>query len=488
MVWKTLSGIAVFVLILLAVLAAKALRLGPPRLPEVSATNDVGVDPDAPARLAEAIRYRTISHGTDAPVEEQAMLGFHQFLERSFPKVHVSLKRETVSAFSLLYTWEGSDPSLKPILLAAHMDVVPVEPETEDNWTHPPFAGVIADGFIWGRGALDMKQSLMGILEAVEILLGEGFTPRRTVYLAFGHDEEIGGSNGAAKIVELLEQRRVRLEFTLDEGLVVTHGILPGVARPAALIGVAEKGLMTLELTAQGEGGHASMPPRTTAVGKLGQALHRLAANPMPAALKSPVAEMFEHLGPEMPFMTRVVLANRWLLEPLLLGRLEAAAATNALIRTTIAPTIVGGGSKENVLPTVATAILNVRILQGDSIESVIEHVQATINDAEVTVRQVGNEPSEPSQISDIGSSSFAVLRSTVHQVFPDATVAPGLLIGRTDSRHYAGIADNSYRFLPMRLTREDLKRIHGTDERVAVDNYAEIIRFYIQLLRNAGS
>jgi len=397
------------------------------------------------------------------------------------------LKREIVNDYSLLYRWQGSDPSLKPILLNAHTDVVPVEPNTEADWTHSPFSGTIADGFIWGRGAMDMKASLMGILEAIEYLITQSFVPARTVYLAFSHDEEAGGSNGTAKIAELLEGRGVRLNYTLDEGLVITHGIVPGLAKPAALVGLAEKGAVVLELSTRAKGGHSSMPPVSTAVGKLGRAIHRLETNQMPARLDSPVTDMFAYLAPEMPFAWRVVFANRWLFNPWLVPRLEEIQATNALVRTTTAPTVIQGGVKSNVLPSSARAVVDFRILPGDTVTSVIEHVRATIDDPDITIRQMGREPSEPSPVSRVAASSFTALRKTIHQVFPDVVVAPGLVIGRTDSRRYAKLADNSYRFLPMRLAPEDLKRIHGIDERIAVENYIEIIRFYVQVLHNTA-
>ncbi|MFQ6019099.1 MAG: M20 family peptidase [Kiloniellaceae bacterium] len=485
---KIILGIAGLVVILLVVLAVNTLRIGPPPLPEIPPAEDIAIDKDAAAkRLAQSVRFRTVSHGPNDPIAEEAFHGLRDFLARSFPRVHKTLKREIINDYSLLYTWEGNDPKLKPILLAAHLDVVPVEPGTEGKWTHPPFSGAIADGFVWGRGTMDMKLSVVGILEAVEYLLGQGFALKRTVYLAFGHDEEIGGAGGAARIAKLLAQRGVRLHFTLDEGLAVTHGIVPGVERPVALIGVAEKGYLTLELTARAKGGHSSMPPRGTAIGKLVRAIHRLGTNRMPAALGVPVSSMFEYLLPEITVARRVILANRWLFEPLILSRLEEKPATNALIRTTTAPTILRAGVKENVLPSEAKGLVNFRILPGDSILSVMEHVRDRIDDADVTVRQIGSEPSEPSPVSNIDSASFAALRKTVHQVYPDAVVAPGLVPGRTDSRRYVRLADNSYRFLPMRLGRKDLKRIHGTDERISVETYAEIIRFYIQLLRNTA-
>jgi carboxypeptidase PM20D1 len=480
-------GIAIggLVLALLLVIAfntlwleSRQLRVAPAKVPDIDA-------PAAARRLAKALRFQTISYGPEARVEAEAFLGLHAHLATSYPKIHATLEREVLSDYSLLYRWQGSDPSLKPILLNAHMDVVPVEPGTEARWTHPPFSGAIADGFIWGRGTLDMKVSLTGILEAIEHLLAQDFTPARTVYLAFSHDEEAGGSRGTAMIARLLEERDIRLLFTLDEGMAITHGIVPGVEKPAALVGLAEKGQVSLELTAHAKGGHSSMPPVSTAAGKLGRALYRLETNQMPSRLESPTVDMFAYLAPEMPFARRIALANLWLFEPWLISRLEDTPAVNALIRTTTAPTIIQGGVKSNVLPSEARAVVNFRILPGDTVASVIEHVHATIDDQDVTVRRVGNEPSDPTPVSDSQAESFTALRKTIHQVFPDVVVAPGLVIGRTDSRRYVKVAENSYRFLPMRLGREDLKRIHGTDERISVNNYLEIVRFYIQLLRN---
>ena len=512
MVLKILSGTAALIATLLAVIVINTMRIGPPPLGEFPTAGEIAIDEDgAVRRLAQAVQFRTVSRGPQAPPAQEELRGLYDFLARSYPMVHATLTRETVNEYSLLYTWTGSDPSLKPILLAAHMDVVPVEPETGADWTHPPFAGTVADGFIWGRGTMDMKQSLMAILEAVEFLLENGVIPKRTVYLAFGHDEEVGGTNGAARIARLLESRGIELDFTLDEGLVITNGIIPGVSRPAALIGLAEKGRVTLEMTFKGSGGHSSLPPLSTIVGKLGGAIARLESNQMPARLRSPTTEMFRYLAPEMPVHLRAAIANWWLLGPLVMSRLESSPPTNALVRTTTAPTVIRGGFKSNARPQKASAIVDFRILPGETVENVIEHVRSAVAErdiwilpgesvegveehertvfacCDVAIRQTGGEPSEPSRVSDIDSASFTALRMTALQIFPDAVVAPGLLIGRTDSRRYADFADNSYRFIPMRLARSDLVRIHGTDERIAVENYTEIIRFYVQLLRNTA-
>jgi carboxypeptidase PM20D1 len=366
------------------------------------------------------------------------------------------------------------------------MDVVPVEPGTEDDWSFPPFEGRIANGYVWGRGTLDDKVRVLGILEAVEILLSQQFRPRRTVYLAFGHDEEVGGLQGASKIASLLRSRGVQLEYVLDEGGVITHGIIPGVPKPVALVGIAEKGYLSVELTVEGQGGHSSMPPRHTPVGVLSTAIHNLERNQFPVELRGASRKLFDYLAPEMPFSRKLVFANLWLLEWLVKCQLSASPETNALIRTTIAATMFEGSSKENVLPPMARAVVNFRILPGDRIDTVIDHVRRSVNNPQVTIRPLAFV-SEPSRLSDTDSSIFRMLQQTIHEVFPEVVVAPSLVVGITDSRHYAELSTNIYRFSPIRMRKEDLSRIHGTNERIPVENYDQLIRFYVQLIHNSA-
>lgn len=451
----------------------------------VAPIEPLAIDDGAPARLARAIRFRTLSHEDPASFDGAPFLALHGFLETAYPRTHQALRREAVNDFSLLYTWPGSAPELAPVVLLAHLDVVPVEPGAKERWSHGAFAGDIAEGFVWGRGSLDDKVSVLGILEAAEHLLARGFKPRRTVLFAFGHDEEVGGGEGAAKIAALLAKRGGGALFTLDEGLVITEGLMPGVARPVALIGLAEKGYVSLELIARAPGGHSSMPPARTATGALAAALHALDENPMAARIEGAAAEMFAFVAPEMAPPLNLVFANRWLLGPVIEMQLGSQPATNALIRTTSATTIIEAGIKENVLPSEARAVVNFRILPGDSIAAVVAHAREVIDDEGVEVRARPGD--EPSRLSDANSASFATLHRTVREVFPEAVVAPGLVLAGTDSKHYAPIAQASYRFLPIRLGPDDLKRIHGTDERVAIDNYLEIIRFYARLIENAA-
>jgi carboxypeptidase PM20D1 len=448
----------------------------------------IAVDADgAAARLSRAIQFKTISNQDPAQLDGAAFEGFRAFLDEAYPKVHAALTREIVAGNSMLYTWKGSDPALAPILLLAHYDVVPVEPGTESKWTHPPFSGDVADGFVWGRGAIDFKCGVTGLLEAVEGLLSQGFQPKRSVYLAFGHDEELGGLNGAANVAALLKERGVKAEFSLDEGMAITDGIVPGVVGPLALIGLAEKGYVTLELTAKGKGGHSSNPPPQTTIGILASAIARLEGHPMPAHLEGPVRRMLETAGPEMRFPMNVIMANLWLFGPVVKWQLASQPAPNATLRTTTAPTIIEGGTKENVLPATARAVVNFRILPGDTVDSVLEHTRRVVHDGRVEIGILSQkEAVNPSPVADIGSPSYALLCQSVRQVSPEAVVAPSLTLGATDSKNYYGVVKNLYRLEPLVMNTEDLARIHGANERVAIDNYTRLIQIYAQVIRNA--
>ena len=437
-------------------------------------------------RLAGSVRLATVSR-SDAPESSSAALdALKQHLAACFPKVHATLHREIVGGHSLLFTWTGTGPAEEAVLLAAHMDVVPVEPGTDANWHRPPFSGDVADGFIWGRGTLDDKLSVMAILEAVEMLVAQGYQPRTSLLLAFGHDEEIGGRNGAAQIAALLKTRGTRLSYVLDEGSVITVGIVPGIKRPVALVGVAEKGFASIELSAVSPGGHSSMPPPQTAIGIVAAAVKAVEDNPMPAELAGPAALLFDRLGPEMPLLLRLPLANRWLFGRLIESRLAAAPTTNALIRTTAAATIFQAGIKENVLPERARAVVNFRIKPADSVDAVLAHVKHVVNDARVQINPLDPAAAiSASPESSTNSRGFTTIERTIRQVFPDAFVAPSLVVAGTDSRHYQSLARDVYRFTPMVLGQSDLARLHGTNERISVEGYRDCVRFYVQLLIN---
>ena len=488
MIKRGLLGLLALLLVLAVVLVVNTLRQGS-RQVVVPALPTMAVDKAAVAEsLAVALRAKTVSGLLDPAGTAAEFEVLHAHLRSRYPLVHAGLAREVIGAHSLLYTWRGSDAQARPMALLAHQDVVPIAPGTEALWKKPPFAGLVEDGMVWGRGALDNKSNVITQLEAVEALLKAGFMPRRTVYLVFGHDEEVGGRGGAVAVVALLQQRGVKLEFVLDEGMAVTEGILPGVAQPIALIGLAEKGAVSLRLAAQAAPGHSSMPPAPghSAIGMLSAALVRLDQHRLPGGIHGAAAELFASVAPELPFAQRLAMSNLWLFRPLVERLLEKGAATNAMMRSTTALTIVNAGNKENVLPGRAEAVANFRILPGDTVASVTAHVKRVIADERIEVSPLGT-PVEASALSSTGAESYRLLERTVREVFPDAMVAPGLVLQGTDSRHFGTVAEQVYRFMPIRFKPEDLPRLHGTDERIAVDQLADMVRFYHRLLSQAA-
>lgn len=451
-----------------------------PTIPEVDAEH-------AARALSRAVALPTISSDGSAE-REVAMLGLHHRLQEDFPRVHQALTREVIGDLSLLYHWEGSDPSAEPVLLLAHLDVVPIEPGTQGDWTHPPFSGAIADGFVWGRGAIDDKASAVAILYAIERLLEEGFTPRRTVVIAMGHDEEVGGHRGAAVLAATLEDRGEHFAFLLDEGGALVDGAIPGLPRPAAMVGIAEKGYASLVLSVSGEGGHSSMPPSTVAIQRLAAAVERLHDEPMDARLDGPTATMVDHLAPHMGFGMRIGLANRWLLDPLIVRLMTTEPPSHASVRTTLVPTMLDAGVAPNVLAQRAEVVLNSRILPGDTVQDVIDHVREVVDDPQMEVRCLRDEECrEPTTVADIEGEGFELVRRAIVHTFPEAVVIPNLVVGGTDARHYQRVAPDAFRFLPIRMTNEDRERLHGTDERMSVEGYGDAVRFYETLLTLAA-
>jgi carboxypeptidase PM20D1 len=359
-------------------------------------------------------------------------------------------------------------------VLLGHLDVVPAGPETEGTWTHPPFAGAVTDSHLIGRGAIDDKGSVNAILEAVTSLMEGGFAPTRTVMLCFGHDEESGGSTGAGAMVERLIDRNVRAHLVLDEGGFVTEGVLPLTRRPLALVGVAEKGYMDVELTAGADPGHSSVPPGRTAIGALAAAVAALVENQAPARPEFQ-REFFEAVSMAAGRTNRALIKRipRLPGSARLLGR---RATTNALIRTTTAPTMIEGGVKSNVLPATARAVVNFRLLPGDTRDATVERIEDIVGGGiEVGVL----DGWEASRVSSTDAEQFRTVREVVGEVFADAVVAPWTVVGATDARYYSAISDHVLRFLPFRLNESELTGFHGIDERVRLDAGTEATGFY---------
>jgi carboxypeptidase PM20D1 len=441
------------------------------------------VDDSYLRHLAEAIAFETVTFEEPAGGDEsRAFDEFHTFLAATYPRTWQELAVETVEGHSLLLTWTGSNSDAGAIVLMAHQDVVPVEPETRAAWSKPPFAGERTATHLVGRGALDDKGSLIGILEAVEGLLIDGFRPARTVHLAFTHDEETTRGVGSAAMAKVLEERRVRALFVLDEGGFVTEGLVPMTRRPVALLGIAEKGYVDLELSATGTPGHSSQPPRHTAVGLVARAIARLEDAPMPARLELVRALLGASSKAASP-AGRTALRILPRLGPVSRGVLSRRQTTNASIRTTTAATIVEGGVKANVLPSTARAIVNFRLIPGDTVEAVLKHVRRVVG-RDVDLRVV--RAVEASPVSDPESEGYRLVAGTVVETFPDAVVAPWVVIGATDGRYFAGVSDTVLRFTPFRANPDEVNGFHGVDERIRLEDADDVVRFYRRLIEQA--
>ncbi|MDZ7628324.1 MAG: M20/M25/M40 family metallo-hydrolase [Parvularculaceae bacterium] len=435
------------------------------------------------ARLAEAIRFATISHGDGRAPEAAAFEGFAAFLTQRYPAAHSAMTREQVG-HSLLYRWPGTGADA-PVAFLAHLDVVPVEPGTQDQWTYPPFEGVVADGFVWGRGAMDDKGHLIALMEAAEQLAASGFRPSRDIYFLFGHDEEIGGPEGATAMRRLLDERGVRFEWTLDEGSGLVAGIIPRIDSPIALIAVAEKGSITLKFTATAPGGHSSAPGKDTAVSLVARAVVAVNDHPYPLVIDSGMAAFLKAVAPQLSFGERVLLANLWLTGPIVAQSLGKSPTTAAALRTTTAPTIIDGGVKANILPQTASAVVNYRIHPRDSVASVMARATALIGDPRVSVESQGG--AEPSPVSSSTSDGYRAMAETTAEIFGPLPIAPFLTLQGTDTRHYVGAADGHYRFTPFIYEPDDLRRIHGTDERVRIGDIVRGAAWYEALIRRVA-
>ena len=443
------------------------------------------VAPNAMQKLAGAITYKTVSAAAPGTTDAHPFLGLHQYLQDAFPALHNQLQKKVISKYSLLYTWPGKDPALKPVLLSAHLDVVPVEEATKDQWEHQPFKGIVRDGYIWGRGSMDDKYRVVAMMEAVEQLVLEGYQPERTLYLAFGHDEETGGESGAGEIGAYLQAQGVQLEAVFDEGLAVADKIVPGIAEPVAFVGTAAKGNLNLLLSVNGEGGHSSVPPKDSPIYILSAAINRLHNHPFEPRMTPTTRETVELLADKIGGKYRFAMRHYGLFKGRVLKKLTRDQATDALVRTQMAPTILEAGEKDNVMPRLATAVLNVRILTGETQQTVLAHVLKTIDDERVQV-EVSGLYTPPSPVTSTDSWTYKALSHAIRETFPEVTaVVPALFPGSTDSRHYSGLTGNIYRFAPQVVTRQSAKLVHNVNERLSVEVFGKCIVFYNHLIRS---
>jgi len=475
---KILKFLGAALLIVIAVVLFKTFTFKSKQL-DIAATPAPDHTPEQLEHFLGAIKFKTISYNDVSMLDTTQFYGFHRYLKTTYPLIHEKLILKNVADYSLLYKWEGSDASLAPYVLMAHQDVVPIEEASRSLWTVDPFEGVVKQDSIWGRGACDNKINLVGIMETVEKLLKEGFQPKRTIYLAFGHDEEVGGTGALALAAELRSQN-VQAELVLDEGGIVTTDKVPGMTKPVALIGTSEKGYLSLELKVEKNGGHSSMPEKETALDILMKAVVTLREHPFKAGFTPSTVGFIDHVGPEMPFLQKMVFANTWLFKSVVIGIYESSPGGNALVRTTTVPTIVHAGIKDNVVPTSVTAVVNFRLLPGDSSARVIREVKEKINDDRVRVTPFGEFISEPTDITSTDGPGYKLVEETVHKTFAETVTAPFMMIGGTDSRHMEGVSKNIIKFSPM----IDPVGFHGIDERVSLQSYEDTLWFFETLLR----
>jgi len=438
--------------------------------------------------LSRAIQFKTISFedsDLENKIDYSQFLGLHEYLKTTFPLVHAAMERTVINQYSLVYKWQGSDEAQKPYLLTAHMDVVPT-PEPE-KWSVDPFAGTIKDGYVWGRGTIDDKQGVLGWLEAAEALLQSGFKPRRTVYFAFGHDEERSGTQGAANIAKWFAENvgpRDIFEFMMDEGLFIIDGAVPGHKKPVAFVCVAEKGYLSLKLTVEKEPGHSAAPPAETAIGILAGAVKRIEDSPHEAHFDGPAHDLFGSIRSGFGGAFRFIFSNLWLFEPLLRRLLASKPPTASMVRTTTALTIFKAGMKDNVIPASASAIVNHRIHPRDTIDKVIAWDKKVIADDRVKVEVLGH-CIEPAPMSSPSHPAFGVIRDSIHRVFKGAcSVAPGLFVAASDSKYYWNLTPQIFRFNPICLRSDEVNMFHGFNERIAIDNYCELVYFCTEVIR----
>ena len=473
--------------IFLALLAIALFRTFTHTAPDTEAIEgeDISINgAKASQNLAASIRFKTISYQDEEQFPQQEFNNFIKWAEATYPEFHKVMELDQLE-HSLLFKWQGSDANLAPILFEGHHDVVPIIPGTENLWQEKPFAGVISNNRIWGRGALDDKSGVIGLMEAATHLIKNNFKPKRTVYFSFGHDEEIGGS-GAALITEKLSKEGVQLLWSLGEGSFVNKGFFPGIDKFIAPINVAEKGSANIMIIAKAKGGHSSTPPKRTAVTILAESLVKLEKEPLPGSLEGLSAAMFNEVSKYMPFGYRFLFANRWLFGGVLDSQLSSTPVINAMIRTTTAPTMLNGSVKSNVLPIEATALINFRLHPRDTTESVTNHVRSVVESNDVEVRFLGGR--EASEISSWDSPGFKIVSSALEKVYGEIIPVPGLMIAASDTRHYSKVADNSFRFNPFFIVPEDMIGIHGTNESIEIDSFVAGIKTYVEIIREGSS
>lgn len=475
---KLFKVIAILLLLIVVVVLFKtfSFKSKQMRLPQA---NHLILNDSCVQRFQKAIQYKTISFDDANLMDSSAFKGFQTFLFESYPLVFSKMEVEKVNTFSLILHWKGKSTTKKPIILMAHQDVVPIEEATKNKWTAEPFSGEVKDGYIYGRGVIDDKGSLIALLESAEILLKKGFTPNADIYFVFGHDEEVMGLKGAKTIAQLFKSRKIEPAYVLDEGGIITEYKVPGLNKTAAVVGIAEKGYQTLQLKINIPGGHSSMPEEKTAIDELAKAVIKLKENPFKAELGETVQRFLSYIGPEMPFVSKMAMANQWLFAPVIKSSYSKSGAGNATIRTTTATTIFNAGIKENLIPGEAQATINFRTQPGVSREDVIAHVKKVIDNDSIKIIPIGLG-NQPKQVANVNTEGFKSIQKTISAFKKDIVVAPYLVLGATDGRYFGDLTTQVFRFIPF----TDPEGFHGVNERIKISEFKKGISFYYELMK----
>jgi carboxypeptidase PM20D1 len=481
MIKKLFGFLGIALLVLIAVVLFNTFITKP--WPVVASATLTPLPDSAVQHLSEAVQIPTVSLNDTAPLDTVDLQKFGAFVQTAYPLVNTRLEKTMINKYAFVFKWAGQDTALPPIILMGHYDVVPVEAAVLNKWQAPPFSGLVTDSCVWGRGSVDDKASVISVLEATEGLLRKGFVPKRTIYLCFGYDEETNG-NGANAIVEYLRQKKVHAELVLDEGGEITEEEGSIVNRPIAVVGVAEKGYSSYELSVEKEGGHSSKPAKETAIDILVTALYKLRSKTPPAKLTPPVSEFIHRVGSSSTsFAFRMASANMWLFSGIVEGALGAKPEGSAMMHTTIVPTIIQTGVKDNVIPSTATAIVNSRILTGETVASVQEYIKNAIQDDRIKIKRISRFGGDPSMATGVESPAYKRIESAIYKTVPNVIPTPYLMIGATDSRAYRSISDGVLNFLPM----TDGKGYHGINERLPILDLQRGINFMTSVIEGSG-
>ena len=508
--WKFILGVIVLILIVGIVLVIKTL-LYPftsiEKPAESQATNQYNVvDAAALKRFSGGLQIPTVSNVDYSQFNYQPFDSFKVYLKETYPRIYETSENYVINNYGLVFHWKGTNAELKPILFLSHYDVVPpgnyegtdtsksifspsdkpVPPISAiaQAWEHPPFSGNVMNGRIYGRGTLDMKNMLFSLMEAMDKLQSENFKPQRDIYFAFGHDEEVGGTHGALEIAKDFKQKGITFDAVYDEGgIVSTKGSLSGINASVALIGCAEKGFWSARVKVKGLGGHSSMPPLESAIGKAAVIMQRLEKNQMEPTVIPIINNFFTNVGGAMSFTSRMAIANQWLLKSVLIKQLTKNHTTNALVRTTTALTMMKGSEASNVLAPVVEFVVNFRLLPGNSVADVKKHLEDACKGFDVTIEDFGT-PREASHISATDGQGYKVMERTIHKLFPGAIVTPYLTIGGTDAYKYEIVCDHVYRFNPVAINNFEQQTIHNNNEYISIENFSRMIQYWQTLIK----